>query len=115
MSEALVALSAADVYAMPSLYEGFSISALEAFSVGLPVILSNVPGLIDFQAFFPGVLYVQATPEALAEALIASTRMTQGERKAHSLKYRQIVLKYFNAEHGVQEYCTIYRETVRHA
>ena len=40
-------LIASDLYVMPSRYEGFGISALEALKCGIPCLVSDVPGLRD--------------------------------------------------------------------
>ena len=40
-------LWAADLFVMPSVYEGFSIAAVEAAGTGIPMLLSRVPGLRD--------------------------------------------------------------------
>ncbi len=52
-------LKTADIYAQPSRWEGFGIAALEAMASGLPVVVSNVPGLAEVVAdaglqFSPG-------------------------------------------------------------
>jgi glycosyltransferase involved in cell wall biosynthesis len=44
-------LWAADIFVVPSRYEGFSIAALEGMATGIPTILSDVPGLRDFKEF----------------------------------------------------------------
>lgn len=41
---------AADVYVMPSRFEGLGIAAIEAMACGIPVVLYNVPGLKDLIA-----------------------------------------------------------------
>jgi glycosyltransferase involved in cell wall biosynthesis len=48
-AEPLPYLKGADVYVMTSKYEGLSIAALEAIFTGMPVLLSDVPGLDEFQ------------------------------------------------------------------
>jgi len=40
-------LSAADIFVLPSLYEGFGIAILEAMAASLPIIASNVGGIPD--------------------------------------------------------------------
>jgi len=43
-------LKTADIYVQPSRWEGFGIAALEAMASGLPVVVSNVPGLAEVVA-----------------------------------------------------------------
>ncbi|NEW01032.1 glycosyltransferase [Priestia aryabhattai] len=40
-------LKSSDIFILPSLWEGFGLSAVEAVAAGLPLLLSNVPGLKD--------------------------------------------------------------------
>src|SRR5260370_9235070 len=39
--------SAAEMFAFPSLYEGFGLAPLEAMACGTPVVASNLPSLIE--------------------------------------------------------------------
>jgi len=39
--------AAADLFVLPSLFEGFGIPALEAMSHGIPTVLSNAPALVE--------------------------------------------------------------------
>lgn len=65
-------LKAADVYVLPSLFEGFGISALEAGAAGLPVVYSEVPGLGDL--FHGAGIPVQPTdPSSIAEGIRIAT------------------------------------------
>jgi len=64
------ALNAADIFVMPSRWEGFGLAAAEAMSMGLPVIATRVPGLsdlvIDGQT---GLLIDRGDAVSLAEAI----------------------------------------------
>ena len=62
--------SAADVVAMPSLYESFGLVAVEAMACGAPVVASRVGGLAyTVQHEVSGLLVPEQNPAALAEAL----------------------------------------------
>jgi len=59
-----------DVFAMPSTWEGFGVSALEASAVELPVVASRIHGIPDVVVDGEtGLLVPPAEPPALAEAL----------------------------------------------
>jgi type III pantothenate kinase len=63
-------LSNADIFAMPSLQEGFGIALLEAMHYGLPIVatrISAIPELVSDK--INGLLVPPADPAALAEAL----------------------------------------------
>lgn len=60
-----------DVFVMPSIYEGFGLTAAEAMAAGLPVVASSVEGLsevvVDKET---GYLFAPGDSRALAEKLI---------------------------------------------
>lgn len=68
------ALAAADIYAMPSLYEGLGIAALEAIGSGVPCLLARSPGLIDLETLGLDLTYVRPEPEDIANKLQAMLR-----------------------------------------
>ena len=45
--------AASDLFALPSLYEGFSVAALEALASGLPALFTDVGGLSDLRDVLP--------------------------------------------------------------
>jgi len=47
LSNVVPIMRASDIYVLPSLFEGFGLSALEAYLTGLPVVYSDVPGLSE--------------------------------------------------------------------
>ena len=66
-------LSAADVYVIPSRYEGFAVAVLEAMACGLPVVASDAEGVADA---LPGgeedggIIVPSENAKALAAALL---------------------------------------------
>ena len=62
-------IGSADVHVVPSLYEGFSLPAVEAMACGTAVVASRVGALPDLLAGGAGVLVEPGDPAALADAL----------------------------------------------
>jgi alpha-1,3-rhamnosyl/mannosyltransferase len=78
----LAALMAeADAFCLPSLYEAFGLTALEAIACGAPAVVSNTGALPEVVG--DAALLSQPTPEALAEAL---ERVLTGRELAERLR-----------------------------
>ncbi len=59
-----------DIFAMPSTWEGFGVSAVEASAMALPVVASNIHGIPDVvDDGETGLLVPPADPRALADAI----------------------------------------------
>lgn len=104
------ALAAADIYVMPSLYEGMSIAAIEALAVGKPSIFAEVPGLKDLGTIFPNIIFSEPNDNALAEAIQTFARDDSVTRARKVEKYSEIALTKFSVNRGVREYSELYRE-----
>ena len=63
-------LEAADVLCLPSAAEIFPVSFLEAWSVGTPVLSSDIPPLVELTDRSGGGIAVRRDPDALAGAII---------------------------------------------
>ncbi len=64
--------AAADLFAMPSKQEGFGLAAAEALSMGLPCVLSDVPGLRDFSPYAAAISWCDPqSPATITAAILA--------------------------------------------
>ena len=102
---------AADLYVMPSLHEGFSISALEGLAAGLPAVLCDVPGLRDLKPLVRGVVWCDPTPDSLAQAI----RQAYRERMHHAQPgpaNRRRLSRMFSAARNVLRYVALYQRHV---
>ena len=61
----------ADIFLIPSLWEGFGIAAVEAMASGLPVIAADVPGLKEVVGTETGCLVKPSSTDEIAAALTA--------------------------------------------
>jgi glycosyltransferase involved in cell wall biosynthesis len=95
----------ADIFAFPSLSEGFALAVLEAMAAGTPVVASNAPGLRDLVSDgIDGLLFSPAQPEAMAKAIfeVMSDRSLRerivagGLEKAGNYDWKVICDQYLN-------------------
>ncbi|MFZ0257217.1 MAG: glycosyltransferase, partial [Gammaproteobacteria bacterium] len=108
-TDVLPYLHASDLYVMPSLYEGFSIAVLEAFAVGLPAILSDVPGLRDWSGQVPGVIFAKPHAAALREALKDFLERDLNSWKPLVVCHPAVVQKNYSVASAVASYVALYK------
>ena len=65
VADVATVLHAADLFVMPSRYEGLGVAAVEALATGLHVVATDVPGLRDLPKYTSGVTLVEPESEAL--------------------------------------------------
>ncbi|WP_189060024.1 glycosyltransferase family 4 protein [Longimycelium tulufanense] len=91
-----VVLRRASVLAAPSLSEGFGLPVLEAMAVGVPVVHSDAPALVEVSGG-AGLIAKRGDPVALANALRAvvtdqsrrSVMVATGKRRAARFRWRR--------------------------
>jgi len=97
-------LKAADLFILPSRWEGLGVAALEAMAAGLPVIASRTDGLVDLiEHERTGLLVAPDDPAALAAAIVSllddpdrARRLSQAAqaRAAHAFCRRTMIAAY---------------------
>ncbi|MFN8512094.1 MAG: glycosyltransferase [Chloroflexia bacterium] len=107
--EKLALLNAAELYAYPSLYEGFGISPLEAMRCGTPVISSDRSSLPE--VIGEGGLQVEPTPEKLGAAIAFALQTPHELRELHRRGLAQAAR--FSWARTAQETLAAYEEVLR--
>ena len=74
-------LALSDIYIMPSLHEGFSISALEASYCGLPIIAYDVYGLRDIVINNVNGFLIDPNQEKLVDAIVKLSKNDELRKK----------------------------------
>lgn len=108
-ADVLPFLHAADLYVMPSLYEGLSISAIEAIACGLPCLFTDVAGLSDFKDRCHGLLYCQPDAASLSGALHQFLSKDSNYWQEVTLENHNVALHLYSIERGVSAYVRLYK------
>jgi len=99
---------AADLYIMPSLHEGFSISALEGLAAGLPGVLCDVPGLRDLKPLVRGVVWCSPSAESLAQAIQDAYAQRVSHARPGAANRRRLSTM-FSPARNVRRYIALYQ------
>lgn len=106
--ETLVAtLSGADLFVLPSLYEGFGLTLLEAQQLGIPVIASNaasIPEVVGDSA----TLFDPTSADALAEIMVDCLGNPEKRQSMTDAGYRN--LERFSWEETAQQTLDVYEK-----
>jgi len=103
-------LGAADVFVLPSLYEGHPLSVMEAMAAGTPVIATAVGGVPEVvRTGVTGLLVPPGDVEALAGAMrqLAASREERARLGAAGAK---VAREHFDVSHMARAYERLYQE-----
>jgi glycosyltransferase involved in cell wall biosynthesis len=102
-------LSASDVFVFPSRREGMGIAPMEAMAVGVPVVVSRIPGVTDL-ANVEGETGLYVPPGDLAGLKAAMLRLGTDEelRKRMGARAAQVVREGFAWEQHVTNWMKLY-------
>jgi len=99
-------LQEADIFLMPSKFEGMPMTIIEAMGTGLPVVASPVGGIPDMLTHGESGLLASGEPEVFAQAveLLISDEALRSRlgRQARQESSR------FTAEYMAEQYCAVY-------
>lgn len=97
----------ADIFVLPSIYEGNPMTMIEAMGTGLPIVASRVGGIPDMVADGQSGILVEPEPESICEGLI---RLVENPELRQSLgQTARTQSQRFSAEYMAQDYLTCYR------
>lgn len=102
-------LNSADVFVLPSLYEGMSNTLLEAIACGLPVVVTDTGGTRELVSG-NGIVVPQRNPGAIAEA-VRRIATDAGLRAEMGRRSRAIAEEY-SWERVAEQYLDLYRQVV---
>lgn len=110
LSDPRIALWASDIFVMPSRHEGLGNSAIEALATGLPVLLTDVPGLRDFRTIVPSVIYSDCSAGSIAVQI--RRILSKGALLSESELQAQVgsVANNFSIQKGVGLYLKLVKE-----
>lgn len=92
---------AADVFVMPSLYEGLGNSGLEAIASGCPAILTEVSGLMDIVTETKWAISVALDEEKIAAGLLRVAGIPAETRQSRALEDSTRIRERFSMQRGV--------------
>ncbi len=107
-TEILKEYQSADIFCLPSLYEGYPNTVCEAMSCGLPILCSNVcDNPLIVQDGENGILFNPLSSEDMAQGVLKMLDMTKEERSQMAKKNQERAIKLFSREVFVEKYMDI--------
>ena len=99
-------LQAADLFLLPSKFEGMPMTIIEAMGTGLPIVASAVGGVPDMLEDGVSGMLVPCDPDAVAQAVLQLLQKKDLREKLGTNARKDS--EKFSAEYMAQRYCDIY-------
>lgn len=104
-------LHRADVFVLPSKYEGMPMTLIEAMGTGLPVIATRVGGIPDMMTNGEEGIFTEQDVDSITEAL--ERMMDETVRRRYGEKGRKKAVSCFASEAMAEGYMTLYRRILK--
>ncbi len=104
-------LHAADLYAMPSHFEGLPLAAVEALASGCVCLFSKSPGLMDFEALGLNIIWTETHAESIHEGILATMALTSNQ--TGGIQNSQIVKELFSVDKLAEGYLAFWGFVIR--
>ena len=106
-------LQQADIFFLPSLWEGFGLAVVEAMAAGLPLVVSNIQGLGEIVGRHSqaGFLIDPKSEDGIADEL--SKLLKDSELRLLMGKNAQVQANHFSIEQTLKEHLNLYVELCR--
>lgn len=105
-------LQDADIFLIPSLWEGFGLAAVEGMNAGLPLVASNVPGLREVVGIDDGCGLFMSPLEPKAIAIALETLIGDPQKRQEMGKAAFERAKLFDRQTMAAAYISAYRSMV---
>lgn len=98
----------ADIFTLPSIYEGNPMTVIEAMGTGLPIAASRVGGIPDMIADGESGLLVEPEPKSICDGLVRLVEDESLRRRLGEAARKQS--RTFSAEHMARDYIACYEK-----
>ncbi|HCG19777.1 MAG TPA: hypothetical protein DER26_02120 [Verrucomicrobia bacterium] len=102
-------LRMADVMALPSLHEGFSLVGLESMAAGTPAVVAQVPGLVDIAELFDLCRACPLEAPAFARRIEEAAALPADALQAGRRQARELLKSTFDLCTNVAKYVALWR------
>lgn len=106
-------LAQADLYIIPSKKEGMPMALVEAMTMGIPVLGSDIPGINFVLKDFPELLFEASDAESLSGKILLFYKKTQEEKQDIGQQLRKYCISNFSIEKFIKEHEDLYLKLAR--
>ncbi|MCR8666357.1 glycosyltransferase family 4 protein [Aestuariibaculum sp. M13] len=110
-------IASADLFVIPTLNkgrkEGMPMALVEAMSMGVPVLGSNITGINFVLKSFKELLFEAGNPESLKEKIISIMALNEVERSQLGDALRDYCVNHFSIKNFVTNHEILYQELIR--